>query len=74
MDITSATIPQVAEFQNYPFTVKNLTPGTISRIDKQITQMRAHDVRAVATSLAVKGGISLEQVLSSCYWKSLLLL
>ena len=38
--------------------------------DQQVTQVRAHDVRAMAASLAFKGGISLEQVLSSCYWKS----
>ena len=37
--------------------------------DQQVTQVRAHDVRAMAASLAFKGGISLEQVLSSCYWK-----
>ena len=38
--------------------------------DQQVTQVRAHDVRAMAASLAFKGGISLEQVLSSCYWRS----
>ena len=38
--------------------------------DQQVTQVRAHDVRAMAASLALKGGISLEQVLSSCYWRS----
>ena len=30
MDITSATVPQVAEFLNYLFTVKNLKPATIT--------------------------------------------
>ena len=35
--------------------------------DQQVTQVRAHDVRAMAASLAFKGGIFLEQVLSSCY-------
>ena len=38
--------------------------------DQQVTQVRAHDVLAMAASLAFKGGISLEQVLSSCYWRS----
>ena len=38
--------------------------------DQQVTRVRAHDVRAMAASLAFKGGISLEQVLSSCYWRS----
>ena len=35
--------------------------------DQQVTQVRAHDVRAMAASLAFKGGVSLEQVLSSFY-------
>ena len=38
--------------------------------DQQVTQVRAHDVRAMGASLAFKGGVSLEQVLSSCYWRS----
>ena len=38
--------------------------------DQQVTQVRAHDVRTMAASLAFKGGVSLEQVLSSCYWRS----
>ena len=38
--------------------------------DQQVTEVRAHDVRAMAASLAFKGGISLEQVLSSCHWRS----
>ena len=37
--------------------------------DQQVTQVRAHDVRAMAASLAFKGGIFLEQILSSCYWR-----
>ena len=39
-------------------------------IDQQVTQVRAHDVRAMAALLAFKEGVSLEQVLSSCYWRS----
>ena len=38
--------------------------------DQQVTQVRAHDVRTMAASLAFKGCVSLEQVLSSCYWRS----
>ena len=38
--------------------------------DQQVTQVRAHDVKAMAASLAFKVGVSLEQVLSSCYWRS----
>ena len=40
---------------------------SLDRIDQQVTQVRAHDVRAMAASLAFKGGVSLDQVLSSCY-------
>ena len=32
--------------------------------------MKAHDLRSMSASLAFKGGVSLEQVLGSCYWKS----
>ena len=38
--------------------------------DQQVTQVRAHDVRTMAASLVFEGGVSLEQVLSSCYWMS----
>ena len=38
--------------------------------DQQVAQIRAHDVRAMAASLAFKGGVSLEQILGSCYWRS----
>ena len=31
---------------------------------------KAHDVRAMSASLAFKGGVSLEEVLNSCFWKS----
>ena len=37
---------------------------------QQLSQVRAHDVRALAASLAFKGGVSLDQVLQACYWKS----
>ena len=40
------------------------------RTDQQVTQVRALHVRAMAASLAFKGGVSIEQVLSSCYLKS----
>ena len=32
--------------------------------------VKAHDLRSMSASLAFKGGVSLEQVLGSCYWKS----
>ena len=33
--------------------------------DQRVTQVRAHDVRPMAASYTFKGGVSLEQVLSS---------
>ena len=33
-------------------------------------QVKAHDVRAFAASKAFQSGISLEQILSACHWKS----
>ena len=33
-------------------------------------QVRAHDVRAFAASRAFQGGISLDQILAACHWKS----
>ena len=36
----------------------------------QVTRVKAHDVRALSASLAFKGGIPLEEILTSCYWKS----
>ena len=33
-------------------------------------QVQAHDVRAFAASKALQSGISLEQILSACHWKS----
>ena len=31
---------------------------------------KAHDVRAFAASKAFQSGVSLEQILSACHWKS----
>ena len=33
-------------------------------------QVKAHDVRAFAASKAFRSGVSLEQILSACHWKS----
>ena len=33
-------------------------------------QVKAHDVRAFAASKAFQSGISLDQILSACHWKS----
>ena len=67
---------------------KDISPVTISSWIKQtvilcyelsdqqtlaLHQVKAHDVRAFATSKAFQSGVSLEQILSACHWKSLLL-
>ena len=63
-DITRITISQwikQAIYTCYQF---------LDMTDQQVTQVRAHYVRAMAASPAFKGVVSLEQVLSSCYWRS----
>ena len=61
----------------------NISPATISWIKQTIIlcdqlsdqesltlhQVKAHGVWAFATSKAFQGGVSLEQILSSCHWK-----
>ena len=37
---------------------------------QQLYQVKAHDVRSMAASLAFKGGISLNEILQACFWKS----
>ena len=64
---------------------KDISPATISSWIKQtvilcyelsvqeahtLHQVKAHDVRAFAASKAFQSGISLEQILSACHWKS----
>ena len=64
---------------------KGISPATISSWIKQtvilcyelsdqealsLHQVKAHDVRAFAASKAFQSGISLEQILSACHWKS----
>ena len=64
---------------------KDISPATISSWIKQtvilccelsdqeahtLHQVKAHDVRAFAASKAFQSGISLEQILSACLWKS----
>ena len=64
---------------------KDISPATISSWIKQtvilcyelsdqeaptLHQVKAHDVRAFAASKAFQGGISLDQNLSVCHWKS----
>ena len=64
---------------------KDTSPATISSWIKQtvilcyelsdqealtLHQVKAHDVRAFAASKAFQGGISLDQIMSACHWKS----
>ena len=64
---------------------KDISPATISSWIKQtvilcyelsdqealtLHQVKAHDVRAFPASKAFQSGISLEQILSACHWKS----
>ena len=65
--------------------MKDISPATISSWIKQtvilcyelsdqealtLHQVKAHDVRAFAASKAFQGGISLDQFLAACHWKS----
>ena len=65
--------------------MKDISPATISSWIKQtvtlcydlsdqesltLQQAKAHDVRAFAASKAFQGGISLDQILAACHWKS----
>ena len=64
---------------------RDISPATISSWIKQtvilcyelsdqeshtLHQVKAHDVRAFAASKAFQSGVSLEQILSACQWKS----
>ena len=64
---------------------RDISPATISSWIKQtvvlcydlsdqesltLHQVEAHDVRAFAASKAFQGGISLDQILAACHWKS----
>ena len=64
---------------------KDISPATISSWIKQtvilcyelsdhqahtLHQVKAHDVRAFAASKAFQSGVSLDQILAACHWKS----
>ena len=64
---------------------KDISPATISSWIKQtvilcyevsdqqaltLHQVKAHDIRAFAASKAFQSGVSLDQILSACHWKS----
>ena len=65
---------------------KDISPATISSWIKQtvilcyelsyqealtLHHVKAHDVRAFAASKAFQSGVSLEEILSACHWKSI---
>ena len=81
-DISPATISFVSFKQGFD---RDISPATISSWIKQtvvlcydlsdqesltLHQVKAHDVRAFAASKAFQGGISLDQILAACHWKS----
>ena len=35
-----------------------------------VSQVKAHEVRALAASLAFKGGVALDGIMASCFWRS----
>ena len=37
---------------------------------QSLANIKTHDVRSMAASLAFKGGVSLDQILGACFWKS----
>ena len=37
---------------------------------QNLSKVKAHGVRSMAASLAFKGGVSLDQILGACFWKS----
>ena len=63
---------------------KDISPATISWIKQTVIlcyelsdhhahtlhQVKAHDIRAFAASKVFQSGVSLEQILSACHWKS----
>ena len=80
------SLPQLPNLLTQPFNqIKDISPATISSWIKQtvilcyelsdqqahtLHQVKAHDVRAFAASKAFQSGVSLEQILSACHWKS----
>ena len=36
---------------------------------QNISKVEAHDVCSIATSIVFKGGVSLDQILGTCFWK-----
>ena len=37
---------------------------------QKVSQVKAHEVRALAASLALKGGVALDEIMVSCFWRS----
>ena len=51
VDITPRTVPQVAEFLNYLFTVKNITPATITGYRTAIADALGSQGKLISKSL-----------------------
>ena len=37
---------------------------------QNVSQVKAHEVRALAASMAFKGGVALGEIMASCFWRS----
>ena len=37
---------------------------------QNVSQVKAHEVRALAASLAFKGGVAFDEIMASCFWRS----
>ena len=37
---------------------------------QNVSQIKAHEVRALAASLVFKGGVALDDIMASCFWRS----
>ena len=37
---------------------------------QNVSQVKAHEVRALAASLAFKGGVAVDEIMASCFWRS----
>ena len=37
---------------------------------QNVSQVKAHEVRSLVASLAFKGGVALDEIMASCFWRS----
>ena len=51
-------------------TIKFCYTKQVDNADMDLVGVKAHDVRAFAASKAFYGGISMDQIMQACHWKS----